>query len=48
MTDDSYEEKYPYVITEKVILKNVATESGKNLKVSENPYMFRDVKVVTE
>jgi hypothetical protein len=48
MTDDSYEEKYPYVITEKVILKNVTTESGKDLIVSENPYMFRDVKVVRD
>lgn len=48
MTDDSYEEKYPYVRSEKVILRNVTTESGKDLKISDNPYMFEDVEVVTE
>jgi len=45
MTDDSYTEKYPYVITKKVILKNVTTASGQPLRVSNNPFMFRDVKV---
>jgi hypothetical protein len=48
MTDDSYEEKFSYVITRKVILKNVTTASGKPLRISDNPYMFRDVKVVTD
>lgn len=45
MTDDSYQEKFPYVITKKVILKNVTTTSGKELRVSDNPYMFRSVKI---
>ena len=44
--DDSYQEKYPYVKTKKVILKDVTTKSGKSLRVSDNPYMFKDVKVV--
>lgn len=48
MTDDSYEEKFPYIITRKVILKNVTTASGQSLRISDNPYMFRDVKVVTD
>lgn len=48
MTDDSYQEQYPYVITEEVILKNVTTASGKPLRLSNNPYMFRDVTVKTE
>lgn len=48
MTDDSYQEKYPYVRTEEVILKNVTTESGKELRVSDNPYLFKDVKITTE
>ncbi len=45
MTDESYEEKYPYVITQEVILKNVSTSSGKDLRVSDNPFMFREVKI---
>lgn len=45
MTDDSYREKYPHVRTKEVILKNVTTESGKDLRVSDNPYLFKDVKI---
>lgn len=48
MTDDSYQEQFPYVITEEVILKNVTTASGKPLRLSNNPFMFRDVTVKTE
>lgn len=48
MTDDSYEEAFPYVITKEVILRNVTTASGKELRLSSNPYMFRGVKVVVE
>ncbi len=46
MTDESYKEKYPYVKTQEVILRNVTTASGKELRVSDNPFMFRDVKVL--
>jgi hypothetical protein len=45
MVNDSYVEKFPYVITKEVILKNVNTTSGKELKVSNNLYMFKDVKI---
>ena len=45
MTDDSYEEKFPYVITKEVILRNVTTASGKDLRLSDNSFMFKDVKV---
>ena len=45
MTDNSYQEKFPYVKTREVILKNVTTSSGKDLRLSDNPYMFKDVKV---
>jgi hypothetical protein len=48
MTDDSYEEAFPYVITKEVILRNVTTASGKELRLSDNPYMFRGVKVKVE
>ena len=47
MTDDSYVEKYPYVITREVILRNVTTASGKPLRVSDNMFMFNDVKINT-
>jgi hypothetical protein len=45
MINDSYVEKFPYEITKEVILKNVTTTSGKELKVSNNLYMFKDVKI---
>jgi hypothetical protein len=45
MTDNSYQEKYPYVKTKEVVLKNVKTASGKPLRVSDNAFMFKDVKV---
>lgn len=45
MTDDSYEEKYPHVRTKEVVLSNISTESGRELRVSDNPYLFRDVKI---
>jgi hypothetical protein len=48
MTDDSYIEKFPYVKTREVILRNVTTASGRKLRVSDNPYMFKDVKVNTD
>ena len=45
MTDDSYVEKFPYVITKEVILRNVTIKSGKTLRLSDNPFMFRNVKI---
>ncbi|MDH4092120.1 MAG: hypothetical protein OEV24_16810 [Cyclobacteriaceae bacterium] len=48
MTDGAYQEKFPYVKTREVILKNVKTTSGKALRRSDNPFMFREVKVSTE
>lgn len=47
MTDETYKEKYPYQVTKEVILKNVATASGKPLRISDNTFMFRNVKVST-
>jgi hypothetical protein len=45
MTDNAYQEKFPYMKTKEVILKNVTTASGKTLRVSDNAFMFKDVKV---
>jgi len=48
MKDNSYREKFPYVITKEVTLQNVTTASGKPLRLSDNAFMFRNVKVVRE
>lgn len=48
MTDESYVEKFPYVRTREVILRKVTTASGKVLRLSDNPFMFKDVKIITE
>jgi hypothetical protein len=48
MTDDSYVQKFPYVITREVILRNVTIASGKPLRLSDNTFMFKDVKINTD
>lgn len=45
MTEESYQEKFPYVKTQEVILKNISISSGKKLRVSDNPIMFKQVAV---
>ncbi|NDU95973.1 hypothetical protein [Spirosoma terrae] len=47
MTDETYREKYPYVKTKEVILKQVTTTSGKAIRISDNPFMFKDIQVTT-
>lgn len=48
MTDESYVEQFPYVRTEEVVLRDVTTASGKPLRLSDNPFMFKDVEVDTD
>jgi hypothetical protein len=48
MTDASYRETFPFIRTREVILRNVTTTSGKKLRLSDNPYLFKDVKLVNE
>src|SRR5690606_12706460 len=45
MKDESYQEEFPYVKTKEVILKNTTTTSGKPLRISDNLFMFKDVKI---
>lgn len=45
MTDGSYKEAFPHIKPKEVILRNVTTKSGKELRLSENPYLFKDVKI---
>src|SRR5690606_37440962 len=47
-TDHSYVEKYPYIRTKEVVLKNISTASGKPVRISSNPVMFKSVKVKSE
>ena len=48
MTDDSYQEKFPYITTREVFIRNVSTASGEDLRLSDNPFRFKDVKVISE
>lgn len=45
MTGATYQEKFPYVRNSQVTLKNITTASGKALRLSDNLFMFKDVKV---
>ncbi len=47
MKDETCVEEFPYVKTKEVELKNVTTASGKPLRVSDNEFMFRDVRITT-
>ncbi|MFK7848402.1 MAG: hypothetical protein AB8G77_24145 [Rhodothermales bacterium] len=48
MTDASYKETFPYITPRTVVLRNVTTASGKALRLSNNPFMFRDVQIDTD
>jgi hypothetical protein len=48
MIDATYQEDYPFVRTKEVVLRNVTTVSGLKLRISDNPFLFKDVKVLTE
>jgi hypothetical protein len=45
LSNDTYQEQFPYVRTSRVLLGNVTTSSGKALRISNNMYMFKDVEV---
>lgn len=46
MTDDTFKEVHPYIRTKKVILRNVTTATGNDLRISDNPYPFKSVRVI--
>jgi hypothetical protein len=48
MKDAYYQEIFPFVRTREVILRNVSTASGMALRLSDNPFLFKEVKVRTE
>jgi hypothetical protein len=45
MKNDSYVARFPYVRTNEIILKKVTLASGKPLRLSDNSFMFKNVKV---
>lgn len=42
----SYKEKYPYIKTKRIILKNIRTESGKPLRLSDDMEKYKDAEVI--
>lgn len=46
-TSADYKEKYPYVITEEITVRNLEVRSGKDYLISNNPFMFRNVNIKT-
>jgi hypothetical protein len=42
-TNEHYVEKYPYIKTQELSLKDVTSASGKPLVMSDNPFMFRGI-----
>lgn len=48
LKDTSYQETFPFIRTKEVILRNVSTASGMRLRLSDNPFLFKEVKVLTE
>lgn len=45
ITNSNYKELYPYIVTEKVVISNSQTASGKPLMVSNNQFMFKNVEI---
>jgi membrane-bound inhibitor of C-type lysozyme len=45
-SSEGYVEKYPFITTKTVVLKNVSTASGLPIRISDNGFMFKDVVVV--
>ena len=48
LTSDAFVERYPFIITEEVEIRNLTIKSGKPLIISDNPFMFRNVRVTKE
>jgi hypothetical protein len=46
MKNASYEQSYPYIVSKQVVLRNVRTASGRELRLSDNEFMFRDVEIL--
>ena len=45
--DENYVEKFPYIVTKELTIKNITTASGKPYHISDNEYLFKDLKIKT-
>lgn len=45
-TSKAYVEQYPYVITKEIEIKNLTIKSGKPYLISNNRFMFRNIKII--
>ena len=45
LTDETYLETFPYVRASEVMLRNISVASGKAIRLSDNLFMFKDVKI---
>tara|TARA_R110002033_G_C3897451_1_gene240045 strand:+ start:41654 stop:43270 length:1617 start_codon:yes stop_codon:yes gene_type:complete len=45
MVNDTYNEQFPYITTQRLTLINVTSSNQKTLKISDNNYMFRNLIV---
>jgi hypothetical protein len=43
-SNEEFVEKYPYIITKEVEIRNLTIKSGKPYSISNNRFMFRNVK----
>jgi hypothetical protein len=43
--DEAFVEKFPYSLPEEIEVRNLTTKSGKPWELSDNKYLFRNVKV---
>ena len=45
MIKEDFKEDFPYVRTKKVTIEDLTISGNQKLKLSENPFMFKDVKI---
>lgn len=48
LTDESYQETFPYVRSSELLMKNINVASGKAIRLSDNLFMFKDIKVTNQ
>ena len=45
MINEDFKEDFPYIRTKKVSIEDLSISGNQKLKLSENPFMFKDVKI---
>lgn len=45
MINEDFKEDFPYIRTKKVTIEDLTISGNQKLKLSENPFMFKDVKI---